>query len=79
MHDERYSVAEEQMLNALRRAIEETFEIQKWQEDEAEHIISTIRDYISLNPDTEIYLQTKYGTISQKLSYNPNGQNIMFI
>lgn len=83
MHDERYNVTEEQMLNALRRAIEETFKIQKGQEDEANHIVSSIRDYISLNPDAEIYLQTKYGTISQKLSkcevYSPNGQNIMFI
>ena len=46
MHDERYSVTEEQMLNALRRAIEETFKIQKGQEDEADHIVSSIREYI---------------------------------
>lgn len=83
MDSNEYKVTEEQMLNALKRGIRETFKIQKGNEGEADNIISVMKDYFILNPEAEIYLQTKYGVISQKLSkcevYSPNGQNIMFI
>lgn len=80
---DKYQVTEEQMLNALRQGIKETLTLPKEYEDEVSKVVEVLRDYKKTNTDAEIYIETKYGTISQKLSeceiYSPNGQNIVFI
>lgn len=83
MDSNEYKVTEEQMLNALKIGIKETLKIPKGQKGEADNLVSTLRDYKALNPEAVIFLQTKYGTMSQQLAkcdiYSPNGENITFI
>ena len=83
MDSNEYKVTEEQMLNALKIGIKETLKIPKGQKGEADNLVSTLRDYKAINPEAEIFLQTKYGTMSQQLAkcdiYSSNGRDIVFI
>ena len=75
---------EEQMLNALREGIKATIaRPEEACKDDTSELVELLRNYKANHPDAEIYVETKYGIMSQKLSeceiYSPNGQNIMLI
>lgn len=84
MDSNEYKVTEEQMLNALREGIKATIarSDDESQTDTSE-LIELLRDYKDSHPDAEMYIETKYGIMTQTLSKceicSSNGTDIVFV
>lgn len=81
---DKYQVTEEQMINALREGIKATL-INPEEEckEDATVIVEMLRDYKERHPDAEIFIETKYGILTQTFSNcdicSSNGENIVFV
>lgn len=81
---DKYQVTEEQMLNALREGIKATI---ARPDDESKtdtsELIELLREYKDSHPYAIIYIETKYGIMTQKLSEceicSSNGTDIVFV
>lgn len=84
MDSNEYKVTEEQMLNALREGIKATI---ARPDDESQtntsELIELLREYKDNHPDAEMYIETKYGIMTQTLSkceiYSSNVTDIVFV
>ena len=84
MDSNEYKVTEEQMLNALREGIKATLVNPEEEcKENATVIVEMLRDYKGSHPDAEIYVETKYGILTQTFSNcdicSSNGKNIVFV
>ena len=84
MDSNEYKVTEEQMLNAMREGIKATIaRLDGESQTDTSELIELLRDYKENHPDAEMYVETKYGIMTQEFSKcevcSSNGTDIVFV